>query len=95
MARWLAWVISALYLLFLGLFVVGISDLSITPLAKAALAVALVATVLTAGMVACADLAWQRRYWSVVGQAHYSLVTLGALAFIWFLNYWNLLGFRW
>jgi len=30
-----------------------------------------------------------------VGRAHYALVTLGALAFIWFLNYWNLLGFRW
>jgi CubicO group peptidase (beta-lactamase class C family) len=95
LARSLAWGISALYLLFLVLFVVGISDLSITPLAKAALAVALVATALTAGMVTCAGLAWQRRYWNVVGRAHYTLVTLGALAFIWFLNYWNLLGFRW
>jgi CubicO group peptidase (beta-lactamase class C family) len=95
LARWLAWGISALYLLFLVLFVVGISDLSITPLAKAALGVALVATALTAGMVTCAGLAWQRHYWSVVGRAHYTLVTLGALAFIWFLNYWNLLGFRW
>ena len=94
-ARCLAWAISALYLLFLVLFVVGISDLSITPLAKAALAVALVATALTAGMVACAGLAWKWHYWSVVGRAHYTLVTLGALTFIWFLNYWNLLGFRW
>ena len=94
LARWLAWAISALYLLFLVLFVVGIRDLSITPLAKAALAVALVATALTAGMVACAGIAWQRRYWSLTGRAHYTLVTLGALAFIWFLNHWNLLGFR-
>jgi len=95
LARSLAWGISALYLIFLVLFVVGIRDLSITPLAKAALAVALVATALTAGMVVCAGLAWKQRYWSVVARAHYTLVTLGALAFIWFLNYWNLLGFRW
>jgi hypothetical protein len=89
--------ISALYMLFLILFVVGISDVShgIAPLAQVALAVALEATALAMGMVACAGLAWKRRYWSVVGRAHYTLVTLGALAFIWFLNYWNLLGFRW
>jgi CubicO group peptidase (beta-lactamase class C family) len=97
LARWLAWGVSALYMLFLILFVVGISDVShgIAPLAQAALVVALVATTLAVGMVACAGLAWKRRYWSVVGRVHYSLVTLGALAFIWFLNYWNLLGFRW
>jgi len=95
LARWLAWGISALYLLFLVLFVVGISDVSITPLEQAALVIALVATALTVGMVACAGFAWQRRYWSIIGRAHYTLVTLGALAFIWFLNYWNLLGFRW
>jgi len=97
LAGWLAWVISALYVLFLILFVVSISDLSQFPtaLTKAALGLALLATTLTAGMVAFAGLAWRQRYWSVIGRAHYTLVTLGALAFIWFLNYWNLLGFRW
>jgi hypothetical protein len=29
-----------------------------------------------------------------MARIHYSLVTLAALAFVWFLNYWNLLGFR-
>jgi hypothetical protein len=96
MARWLAWGVSALYLLFLILFVISISDLSQFPtaLTKAALGVALVATALTVGMVACAALAWKRRYWSVIGRAHYTLVTLSAVAFVWFLSYWNLLGFR-
>ena len=49
LARWLAWGISALYVLFLILFVVSISDLALFPslLTKAALAIALVATVLT------------------------------------------------
>jgi CubicO group peptidase (beta-lactamase class C family) len=97
MARWLGWGVSALYILFPILFVVSISDLSLFPslLMKAALAIALVATVVTIGVVACVWLAWQRRYWSVLGRSHYTLLALGALAFSWFLNYWNLFGFRW
>jgi CubicO group peptidase (beta-lactamase class C family) len=97
LARWLAWGISALNVLFLILFAISITDLSQFPtaLTKAALGLVLLAAGLTAGMVVCAGLAWRRRYWSVVGRAHYTLLTLGALGFIWFLNYWNLLGFRW
>ncbi len=34
------------------------------------------------------------RYWNPGARVHYTLVTLAALAFIWFLNYWNLLGWR-
>jgi CubicO group peptidase (beta-lactamase class C family) len=97
LARWLAWGISALYMLFLILFVVSLSDLSQFPtmLTKAALGLALLAAGLTVGMVVCVALAWRRRYWSVVGRAHYTVLSLGALGFIWCLNYWNLLGFRW
>ena len=39
-------------------------------------------------------LAWRERYWSLAGRLHYTLVTLGALGFVWWLSYWNLLGFR-
>jgi CubicO group peptidase (beta-lactamase class C family) len=97
LARWLVWIISALNVLFLILFVVSLQDLTLFPtaLTKVALGLALLAAVLTVVAVAGMALAWRRRYWSVVGRAHYTLVTLGGLAFIWFLNYWNLLGFRW
>jgi CubicO group peptidase (beta-lactamase class C family) len=97
LARSLAWGISALNLLFLILFVVSISDLSQFPtlLTKGALVLALVAAGLTVGAVACTALVWRRRYWNVIARAHYTLLTLGALAFIWALNQWNLLGFRW
>jgi CubicO group peptidase (beta-lactamase class C family) len=97
LARWLAWSISALYVLFLILFVVSIRDLALFPtsLTKVALGLALVAAALTVAAVAGTALAWRRHYWGVVGRAYYTLVTLGGLAFIWFLNYWNLLGFRW
>jgi hypothetical protein len=97
MARWLAWVVSTLDLRFLILFVVSLQDLTRfpTPLTKVALGMALVATILTIGMVASAAGAWRRRYWNVAVRAYYTLITLGALAFVWFLNYWNLLGFQW
>jgi CubicO group peptidase (beta-lactamase class C family) len=97
LAHWLAWSISALNVLFLILFVVSLQDLALFPtaLTKLALGLALLAAALSVAAVAGTALAWRRRYWSVVGRAHYTLVTLGAVAFIWFLNYWNLLGFRW
>ncbi len=41
-----------------------------------------------------AVLAWQKKYWSSWGKLHYSIVTIATLGFIPFLDYWNLLGFR-
>jgi CubicO group peptidase (beta-lactamase class C family) len=37
---------------------------------------------------------WKNRCWGVFGRLHHSLVVLAAIAFIPFLLYWNLLGFR-
>jgi hypothetical protein len=34
--------------------------------------------------------AWARRYWSLPGRIHYTLVTLAALALVGWLAYWNL-----
>jgi CubicO group peptidase (beta-lactamase class C family) len=97
LARWMAWSISALDMLFLILFAISITDLTQFPtlLTKVALGLALLAAGLTVSAVACTALMWRRRYWSLIGRAHYTLLTLGALTFIWFLNQWNLLGFRW
>jgi hypothetical protein len=39
-------------------------------------------------------LAWKDRYWGVAFRVYYTLVMVAAVAFIWFLNYWNLLGWR-
>ncbi len=54
----------------------------------------LIAAILTVGAIAFTVLAWKERYWSALGRVHYTMVSLAALAFIWFLNYWNLLGWR-
>lgn len=50
--------------------------------------------VLTIGVLIFAFLAWKNKYWSICGRVHYSLIGLASRVFIWFLNYWNLLGFR-
>jgi CubicO group peptidase (beta-lactamase class C family) len=38
--------------------------------------------------------AWIRGYWTGCARIHYTLVFLAGLAFLVFLNYWNLLGWR-
>jgi hypothetical protein len=38
--------------------------------------------------------AWVKGYWTRCQRVHYTLVFLAALVFVWFLNYWNLLGWR-
>lgn len=51
-------------------------------------------SVLAIGLPVFAILAWMNPEWLFIEQLHYSLVSLTALGFIPFLNYWNLLGFR-
>jgi TctA family transporter len=45
-------------------------------------------------LVVMALLAWFRRYWGLVARIHYSLVAVAVVAFVWFLDAWNLLGFQ-
>lgn len=50
-----------------------------------------VVSVLAIGMVFFTILIWRKRYLSIPGRIHYTLVMLVALAFVWWLTYWNLL----
>lgn len=98
-ARWVAGGMSALYVLFLIGMVIVLSNTTslmygVPPLLPFVLVLPLLAAVLTIGALCFTMLAWKNRYWGVVGRVHYTLVTVAALGFIWFLNYWNLLGFR-
>ena len=58
------------------------------------LGLGVLSAVLTAGALVYMALAWKNRYWGIAGRVYYSLVTIAAVAFVWFLNYWNLLGWR-
>jgi hypothetical protein len=54
----------------------------------------IVGAVLGIGVLIFAFLAWKKKYWTVYGRLHYSLILLSGLVFLWLLNYWNLLGWK-
>jgi hypothetical protein len=39
-------------------------------------------------------LAWKNSYWGIAARVYHTLVTVAAVAFVWLLNSWNLLGWR-
>ncbi len=71
------------------------NSLTIPPPIIAWLTLPLIAIPLTVVGVVLAVLAWARRYWTSFGRIHYTIVVGAALAFIVWLNYWNLIGFKW
>ncbi|MEZ4868555.1 MAG: serine hydrolase [Caldilineaceae bacterium] len=52
------------------------------------------AAVFTVGALIYTVLAWKNSYWGIAARAYYTLVTVAAVAFVWFLQYWNWLGWR-
>ncbi len=61
---------------------------------KIVLGLGVLAAALTAGALVYTALAWKNSNWGIAARAYYTLVTVAAVAFVWFLNYWNLLGWR-
>lgn len=65
-----------------------------TPEMVALLWLGVVMAVLTLWVAYFAIQAWRKQWWSLAGRLYYSLLTVAALAFVWFLTNWNVLGFR-
>jgi len=90
--------ICVLSLLFLAGAVLWITPVSIVhPLRlifKIVLGLGVLSALLTIGALVYTALAWKDGYWGVAYRIYYSLVTVAAVAFVWFLHYWNLLGWR-
>ncbi len=104
-SRWLSGLVSFLYLLFLiSLLLVMLPAITgrdvwqfffdPSPQLLLVLAIPLLATSLAAGMLIQTILAWRDRRNTVGVRLHNSLVLAGVLAFLFFLNTWNLLGYR-
>jgi len=98
-ARWLAGMMCALFLLLiLGiLFLVSNTDqiaYGVPVLLKVVLVFPIVGAVLGIGVLIFAILAWKKKYWTIYGRLHYSLILLSGVVFLWLLNYWNLLGWK-
>lgn len=62
---------------------------------RTTLSLPLVTTALTAGLVYETWAVWQGGLWTMGARTLYSVLTLGALALVWWLRQWNLLGYRW
>lgn len=61
---------------------------------KLALVLGIVSVALTIGALACTVLAWKDKYWGTAFRSYYTIVAIAAVAFVWFLNQWNLVGLR-
>jgi len=92
-------ILSGLCLLFLiGLFSLLSSPEQLmygVPLSmKILLIVPFMALVLAVGMLIFSATTWIKNYWSWCSRLYYILILLNFVLFLWFLNYWNLLGFK-
>ena len=97
MAYWIIVGISVLNLLFVIGTVLWFNPwplFGVSMIYKIVLGVGVLSAVLTVGALLYSVLAWKRRYWGIATRVHYTLVTVAAVAFVWFLNYWNLLGWQ-
>lgn len=61
---------------------------------KIMLGFGVVSAVLTVGALVYTALAWKNGYWGIPTRVCYTLATTAAIAFVWFLNFWNMLGWR-
>ena len=82
---------------FVVFFLVALSDTTKiltgeAPLLNVLGFVSIPLAVLAIGAVVFTVLAWKNHYLDMAGRVYYTLVTLAAVAFVWFLHYWNLLG---
>jgi hypothetical protein len=100
-ARWLAGGAGMLNLLFLiGLLSIASASLIdeiiySTPASfLAVLTIPLITAILTPACTAFCAWAWKNGYWNLTGRIHYTSVVLALLTFIWWLNNWNLLGYK-
>lgn len=88
-------ILNLLFLAGAALWIMPISIVHPLRLAfKAVLGLGVLSALLTVGALVYTVLAWKDRYWGVAFRTYYTFVTIAAVAFVWFLNYWNLLGWR-
>ena len=99
LVRLIAGGMSVLYILFLmGMFSTVSDPLEFMFGVPSALKILLILPILSALLTIVAlffaYVGWKNKYWTVCGRLHYTLVVLASLFFLWFLAYWNLVGFH-
>lgn len=96
-ANWFILGISVLNLLFLAGTVLWGNPtpfFGVSLIYKIVLGLGVLSAALTIGALVSTVLAWKNKDWSIFTRVNYTLVTVAGVAFVWFLNNWNLLGWR-
>jgi CubicO group peptidase (beta-lactamase class C family) len=95
-ARKLALLVSGLNLIFSMILLFGIGDLTlgVSPVIQVALIIPIVTALLTLLMLGMAIAAWAKGYWSIWGRIYYLVLTMSAVVFILWADYWNLIGWK-
>lgn len=99
-ARWVLGIACLLNIIFvIGLAVThsgGGEQLiyRVPPAFKVLLYLPLIALALLVVSIIYTILAWLKKYWTGCARLHYTLIVLAGILFAWFLNFWNLIGFK-
>lgn len=103
-ARWIAGSAAVLMLLFVFLLSTMMSRtnlveqfftiIPVPPPLILLLVMPVIAAALTLFVIPLNVLAWLKKYWTFRERIHYTLVAAALIAFIWWLDFYNLLGWR-
>ena len=58
------------------------------------LGLSILSALLTPAVLFFCVVAWKSSYWGVVFRTYYTLLTCAALAYVWFMYYWNMFGWK-
>jgi CubicO group peptidase (beta-lactamase class C family) len=96
--RWVIWGISVLNVVFVIWMYVLLSSDEMFYGVSSIINILLIIPFLTIaggfGFFIIFVLTWKKRLWSIFNRIHFTLVTVSTLVYIWWLNYWNLLGYQ-
>lgn len=97
--RWLELAAALLLLGFVGVFFAAMADpmgpaFGAPPLLVAGLVVGVVAALAVAALALTVIFAWLLGWWRTGERIYAAVVTVAALALLWQMDFWNLLGFR-
>jgi len=90
-ARRSAGIVCGMNFIFLLILLLS---LGVPPIVRVALIIPIITALLTLVLLWMTIQAWKDSYWSFLGRIYYSFLTLTAVLFILWVNYWNLLGWR-
>ena len=57
--------------------------------------ISILVVALASATVVLAVFAWRRGWWGIIARVYHSLVAVASIGFVWFLAFWNQIGWQW